>query len=69
MDSAASNHILDEIQKNKEEILSVIYEGIQNPVVASALHQHSEEYLTVIMIILNSMIPLADNQQWVNGNG
>ena len=33
----------------------VINEGIQNPVVASALHQHSEEYLTVVVYLLQSL--------------
>lgn len=50
----ASNNIVKSIEKYKAEIMTVIYEGIQNPVVASALHQHSEEYVTVIMYILSS---------------
>lgn len=54
LDSQTSN-ILKSIQKYKNEILMVINEGIQNPVVASALHQHSEEYLTVIVYILQSL--------------
>jgi len=50
----ASNNIVKSIEKYKGDIMTVIYEGIQNPVVASALHQHSEEYVTVIMYVLSS---------------
>ena len=32
-----------------------MFEGIRNPVVASALHQHCNPYLTVISFILNAM--------------
>jgi hypothetical protein len=35
--------------------MGFIYEGIRNPVVASALHQHANPYLQVISIILNAM--------------
>jgi hypothetical protein len=49
-----SNNIIKSIEKYKADIMTVIYEGIQNPVVASALHQHSEEYVTVIMYVLSS---------------
>ena len=49
-----SNNIVKSIEKYKADIMTVIYEGIQNPVVASALHQHSEEYVTVIMYVLSS---------------
>ena len=49
-----SNNIIKSIEKYKADIMMVIYEGIQNPVVASALHQHSEEYVTVIMYVLSS---------------
>jgi len=48
----ASDNIQKSIAKYKKEILQVIYEGVQNPVVASALHQHSEEYVVVIIGLL-----------------
>lgn len=56
----ASNNIIKSIEKYRGDIMTVIYEGIQNPVVASALHQHSEEYVTVIMYILNSSVKPED---------
>jgi hypothetical protein len=47
--------MMDNIQKRKKEIIQVLFEGIRNPVVASALHQHCNPYLTVISFILNAM--------------
>jgi hypothetical protein len=34
----ASNMMMENIQKRKKEIIQVLFEGIRNPVVASALH-------------------------------
>jgi hypothetical protein len=64
----ASNNIVKSIEKYKDDIMTVIYEGIQNPVVASALHQHSEEYVTVIMYVLSSAAePAAEDAQTKTG--
>jgi hypothetical protein len=50
-----SNNMQENIAKRKTEIIQVLYEGIRNPVVASALHQHCNPYLTVISFIMNAM--------------
>ena len=43
------------IAQNKTEILQLVCEGIQNPVVASALHSHSQDYISVVIALLNSV--------------
>ena len=42
------------MQKHSNEIAEVLLEGIKNPAVASALHHHSEDYVTIIAYLLNS---------------
>ena len=59
-----NNNIMKSLDKYKEEIMTLIFEGIQNPVVASALHQHSEEYVTVIMCIISSIIRADEANQF-----
>lgn len=34
----SNSNVMKSIEKNKEKVMQLIYEGIQNPVVASALH-------------------------------
>ena len=59
---SSNTNLLETIQKRKQEIIEVLYEGIRNPVVASALHQHCYSYLTVITFIINAMEKLDDRE-------
>jgi FixJ family two-component response regulator len=52
---SSNTNLLENISRRKREIIQVLYEGIRNPVVASALHNHCFSYLTVITFIINAM--------------
>lgn len=39
----------------ESEIMSAVYEGIENPVIASALYNHSNDYLTAVISVVNAM--------------
>jgi len=45
------------MMKRKDELLRIAYLGIQNPVVASALHQLSDEYISMVLVMVNGLQP------------
>ena len=49
-----TNCVTKSIELHKSEVIQMIQEGIQNPVIASALHQHSEDYIMIFTFILHS---------------
>ena len=54
-DSNSSAHLMQAIEGSRTKVLELIMEGLQNPVVASALHQHSEDYVTILVCLINSV--------------
>lgn len=39
----------------KEPIMQAVYQGIENPVIASALYQHNLDYLMAVISVVNAM--------------